>query len=144
MKIRFLENSGATLVETIIVVSIVAVVVSSLIAGSTSSLRSTSFTSTKAQATKYAQEGIELARRQRDLSWSEFFNRRDQTWCINKDGNWTSLPTCPVNIDNFFTRTVILGWNAGANRMEIVSVVSWPSGGRIHSSEIRTHLTQWR
>lgn len=135
-------REGQTFVEVVIVVTLVVVVVTALVAGTIASLKATNFTSLKSQATKYAQEGIELARRDRDQSWNTFFAKGDQTWCVDKNGTWVSSTPCQVNIDNTFTRSLI--FVTSGNDMEVTAQVSWKDGSGVHQSQIQTYFTQWR
>lgn len=142
------RDGGQSIVEVIIIVAIVAMIVSGLVAATVASIKSATFANTKSQATKYAQEGVEITRRERDLSWNTFFSRRDQTWCMDTAGQWSQVIPCPL-IDNKFTRTVQLTWNGAdpdptKRRMEVVATVTWQLGAATHRSEIRTYFTQWR
>jgi type II secretory pathway pseudopilin PulG len=142
-----MENtSGQTFIETIIIVSIVAIVITALVSASTASLKVTGFTSLKSQATKYAQEGIELARQERDASWSVFYNRSQptRTWCLDKAGVWSQQSPCPVNIDNTFTRSIQLSYDGVNQRIEARVIVTWRDGAEIRSSKITTFFTNWR
>lgn len=136
------KNAGQTFVEVVVVVSLVVLVITALVSGSIASLKTTRYNSAKSQATKYAQEGVELARKDRDSSWNTFYNRRNLTYCLDKAGTWTQGATCPVNIDGIFTRT--LDFVAINNGMEVTVTVSWIDGSTNRSSKIQTFFTQWQ
>jgi len=142
------ENQfGQSFVELIIIVAVVILLVTGLIVGTVSSLKTTNFASSKSQATKYAQEGIELARRERDTGWYAFYaNRSNKTFCVNKTGAYIQGNMCAGSnlIDATFSRIVSYIWNSAQNRMEVTVTVSWPDGGGTHKSQVSTYFTQWR
>lgn len=140
---------GQSMVEIIIVIGIVLVVVTGLVVGSTAALRGTRFSSTKSPATKYAQEGLELARKLRDTSWSTFFARKDEInglWCLDEAGTWTSAggseANCSNNVAGIYSRTVRFTWDGTG--MTVVSAASWVDGATTHKSELTTYLTEWK
>lgn len=142
---RQIYSQGASFVEAIIVVAIVSIVVTGLIAGTIGSLRTTNVANARTVAAGYAREGIELARSLRNNSWYDFYSRRDQTWCVEKFGTWTALSgSCAVNVDNFYTRSISLSWDAGTSTMNVAVFVTWPDSGGVRTSELRTQLTRWR
>lgn len=141
------KQVGQSFVEVIIVVAVVILLVTGLVVGTVSSLKTTNYASLKSQATKYSQEGIELARRERDTSWYAFYgNRMNRTFCLNKSGTYVLGNSCSgANlIDNTFSRIVVYTWNAGQSRMEVTVTVSWVDSGGSHQSQISTYFTQWR
>jgi type II secretory pathway pseudopilin PulG len=150
-------SSGQSFLEVIIVVAVVILMVSGLVVGTVTSLKTTNFASSKSQATKYAQEGIELARRERDASWYEFYSQRDKTFCVNQSGTFLSESLCSSSLNRLdgaspgiFTRIVQYTWNGSpgqpgeAPRMEVTVTVSWEDGSGSHKSQLSTFFTQWR
>lgn len=61
-----LSEKGQTLIELIVVVAVSVIVIGALVFAIIASLRNASFSKNQAQATKYAQEGIERVRVGRD------------------------------------------------------------------------------
>jgi len=140
------NTSGQTFVEVIIIVSIVIIIITALVSGTIASLKITGYNALKSQATKYAQDGIELSRKERDASWSVFYNRSQppKTWCVDKVGVWSQQSPCPVNIDNTFTRSIQLSYDGVNQRIEARVIVTWRDGAEIRSSKITTFFTNWR
>ncbi len=143
------KNAGQTFVEVIVIVSIVVIVITALVSGSIVSLKITGYNSLKSQATKYAQEGLELSRKDRDTSWNTFFGKSQSnpapaTWCIDKAGVWTAQTPCPVNIDGVFTRYLTLSYDAGNERIDTTVYVTWKDGQATRTSKIETFFTRWR
>lgn len=146
---KHIRQHGQSMVEIIIVIGIVLIIVTGLVVASTAALKGTRFTSTKSPATKYAQEGLELARKLRDTSWSAFFVKKDETgglWCLNESGQWSgasgSVTNCANNVAGIYTRSVTFTWDGA--RMRIMATVSWIDGATTHKSELITYLTQWK
>lgn len=145
------SKSGQSLVEIVVVVGTVVLLVSGLIVATTTSLKTTRLSTTRSPAVKYAQEGIEQARKMRDTSWSGFLAQKDAPgglWCLGIANTWTMAQgdeeNCQANIDAVFTRVIQFTWEAANNRMLVVSTVSWNDGSVIRESEVSTYFTNWR
>lgn len=138
------NNSGQSLIEVIVGVGVVLVLISGLVVGTTSSLKTSRLVIAKTEAGKYAQEGIELARGLRDLSWADF-QAKTGSWCIDGSGNWTqtSVP-CGININNKYARQIDLVWNALDERMEAKVTVRWHEVDRDLETNLETYFTNWR
>lgn len=138
------SQNGQTLAEIVVALGIVLILLSGLVSGATSAVKTNSQTQKRSLAVTYSQEALELSRKLRDEDWDSF-QARSGLWCLNKDGVWTQgAPSCPVNIDSFYTRGVTFTWNEAGSRMEVVATVSWPDGGSTHQSQLTTFFTQWQ
>jgi len=133
---------GATLIEVVIVVSIVVIVLTAIISGTITSLSVTNYSSKKNQATKLAQEVIELSRKERDQSWSAFLNRANRTWCVAENGVFTQGSTCPFNLEGVFSRMV--QYTQVGSNVETTVTVSWIEGANTRASKIQTVFTPWK
>lgn len=142
--------TGATLVEIIIVVSIVVIVLTAIISGTITSLSVSNYSSKKNQATKLAQEVIELSRKERDASWSAFLDKgNNKTWCVAENGDFTLGSTCPYTVAGFFSRTVEYVTIAPIPPITDPSIqatvtIRWIEGGNTRSSKIQTIFTRWK
>lgn len=143
-------QSGQTIVEAIVVVSVVAVLVTGLIAGTTVALRSTQTGRVKSQAIKYAEEGLEYVRSVRDDQWSAF-QLYTGTYCLSNDENGvvqalvSTVNTCDPNIitsDGQFTRSVNFSWDG--QKMHVEVRVQYPDGPDTKEVLFQTYLTDWR
>ncbi len=143
---------GQTLVEIVVVVSVVLMLVSALVVGSISALRNSQKGKDRSLATKYAQEGIELSRKLRDNGWSTFLTYGDpgpKTWCLPKDNVWpaspiiTSTSECDGNVDTIYNRNIKFLWNVSENRMEVTVTVSWGDISGSQQNQLTTYLTKW-
>lgn len=140
------STRGQTLVEVIVAIGVVVLLVTGLIVGTSVTLKASQYGKTRSLAVKYAQEAVELARNIRDNGWSTFLAYGGVvpvSWCLNKSGVWTAMSgSCPLNIDNFYTRTVTFTWNDP--RMKVDVQVSWTDGVKTYTTPLSTYVTQWR
>lgn len=146
-----MTQSGQTLVEVIVVISVVILLVTGLIVSSSVTLKASQYGKMRSLGTQYAGEAIEAARNLRDSGWSTFFSVYGGngvspiSWCLNKAGEWSAMDSlCPPNIDNFYTRMVTFTWNEDDARMEVDVAVTWVDGAKTYSSTVSTFITQWK
>jgi Tfp pilus assembly protein PilV len=138
---------GQSLLELVVAIGVVAVIVTGLVNAVTSSLRFGQASRDRSQAVKLAQEGIELARSERDSSiWTDFltFSGADtETWCLNESGSWSLAPSdnnCPVTPQSRFWRYVTFDWNDPI--MEVNSEVSWGDRSETNTVFFETFLSE--
>lgn len=152
--------SGQTLVEVVVVVGIAVLLVLGIVAGTTRSLSLSQTVQKRTTALSLAQEGIELARQERDLGWDAFalMGTPLSTYCIGSSGisDFANLPVSSCgdspNIDNTaFTRSVTLDLipspdGSGNTTMQVTVQVSWSAaaGATDNSVSLTTYLTQWQ
>lgn len=67
-------DSGQTLIEIVLALSVAVAVITGITFAVTSSLTNATFTKNQNLATTYAQQGMETVRAIRDRSWSAFFS----------------------------------------------------------------------
>ena len=123
-------DSGQSIIEVIVALSLVAIVVLALARVTISSIQNSSFARDQRTATKYAQEGLENARRLRGEDESEF---------------WSKSGTESETIGKF-ERVVTYTPFAGEEdqKMEVQVVVSWEDSKGSHQSDLSTYLTKWK
>jgi type II secretory pathway pseudopilin PulG len=122
---------GQTLVEALIALAVGAIVISAAAILTQNSLNSAQTSKNQNLATQYAQEGIELARKDRNPPTSG--SRR---YCVAGDATelGTSSATCTsANIGSEYKREVVVSavnsaGACGADAYEVRSVVSWNEG----------------
>ncbi len=138
-----IAHKGQSLVEVIIVIAIVALLVTGLVVATTSSLKASQFARNKAIAVKYAQEGIELARSDRDISWTEFSTRSGMYCLDDVTREFVPAASCSPNVaNNTLTRSVDFSWNG--TRMQVAVTVNWIDGDGPHTSQLVTNFYKWR
>lgn len=141
-----MKNSGQSLVEVIVAVGAMSLLMVALLALVSLSIRSNRLSQTRAEAVALAEEGIELMRAYRDLSWTDLYAKAGNNYGLEK--NWTVETglwiDCPAgkNIDNFFTRCVEV-ITGGADQVNIQVVVSWQEGSQTYQTVQTTNLSLW-
>ncbi len=131
---------GQSLVESVVTLGVVILLVTGLIVGTTSSLRYAENSRTRTRATQYAQEGIELARKERDAGWAVF--ARTGTFCVGRAG---TIPTDPCDVlDGRFTRMLTYTYDVSNQSVIVQSAVRWIEGGIEKNITLQTTLTNWK
>jgi Tfp pilus assembly protein PilV len=135
---------GQTLIEVLIALATAVIVVSGITVLAISSLSNVQFTKEQDQATKYAQEGMEVTRGIRNNDYIGF-RAYSGYYCLAK-GQVTfgsAVATCAAkNIDNTYIRSVQIQQNAcGVNLANVTVSVAWtdtkcPSGAFCHNSKL--------
>ncbi len=144
------KNKGQSLVEMVVVIGVVMLLVTGIVSGMTSSLARTKTVSQRSSAIKYAQQGIELTRAQRDAGWSTFaaLGSVQRVYCVGSDGAFTlSGGSCSVpNIEGLFVRSVTLYLPpATPTKMSVKVIVSWGDTSRPENTvTFDTYLTKWQ
>jgi len=148
LSVRF--NSGQSLLEIIVAVGVAVLLITGLVVGTSVSLRTSQYGQRRSQATKYAQEGIEILRSLRDsMDWDDFIaldtNGSGATsLCLGNDAVPVPGSNCESNLDTVFARQLLLEWNDADDRIELTVIVSWPEGGQTPDVALDTYFTQWR
>ena len=147
-KVLVRKNFGQTLIELLMALGAGVLIVVAIVGGVVMEGKNSQFAKNQNLATRYAQEGIELIRSQRDkLNWSAFYaNYSGKPQCIDNGGNFTLMSgNCTPNVgNNFFTRSATFTDSAqtGIN-LSITVTVSWQDSSGTHRSSQTTVLTSW-
>lgn len=143
-------ESGMTIVEMAVGLALVAILAGSLVSMGILAIRTSNLARMKAKALRYAEEGIEIARKTRDQ--------------ISPSSLGSLLSACPVDASNccvvdgllfvcllpedleggIFIRTIDVGEVVGVPAEEKVLVtveVTWQNGEK--SIDLKTFLTAW-
>lgn len=133
------ESQGQTLIEILLATTVVAMVLTAIVAGLSLSVRNTGHARLQNSAVKYANETLEVFRRERQiLGWESFRTAlASDTYCIN------DLPTTSSGFvalsagecapetyisDTIFQREAMVA--AGSDEVQVESVVTWAEGGK--------------
>lgn len=148
------DVKGQSLIEVIVAIGIVTLVLAGLVSAVTFSLSNSQFARNKALATKYAQEGMEWLRVQRDANWYSFNQMSPDSgslYCMSTlPATVTTLPPGVCNtlvIDDtydIFRREVTLTGVVADDRVNITLRVWWPQGTRDSEVSVNTILTRWQ
>lgn len=136
-------QSGQSLLEVVAAITVAGMLVMGLVVGLTWALKVSRDARARSRANKFAQEALELVRRERDGNWGAFYARRSQTYCMASTGSQTLMSgSCAYNLDsNAYSRTIGYQWLTSPDRMQVTVNVNW---GTQSSSQLVTELTKWR
>jgi len=146
-------RNGQSLIEVIVAVGMIMLLTTGLIAGTTAAIKAGRFGSVKSPAGKYAQEGIETARKLRDESWSSFDAMKSGAtngkWCLGDDLAFVDAKespevSCLGNLNTTYTRYLTFTWIGAENAMQVTSTVTWIDGSTMKKSELITKFTNWK
>ena len=104
-------------------------VVLGLVKVTVNSINNATFARDQRAATKYAQEGIENARKCKEENEVAFWNK--------------SCPTLSQPTDTKFTRTITYTIIEDKQKMNVLVEVSWNDSKGNHKSSLTTNLTRW-
>ena len=148
-------ESGQTLVEILVAIAMVVLVLVAVVGRSVDSVRNSIFSRNEILATRFAQEGIEWDRSQRDrLGWNAFVAALDSnpvTYCVldlsQKIEDLTSGACTGTISGTVFTREVSLNYqdepNPNGDFVDVTVTVSWTDRIGDHTSNLGTRLSQW-
>jgi hypothetical protein len=145
---------GQSLFEVIIAIGVAALILVASVSLSTASVRNSNFSKNNAVATKYAQEGSEYIREQRDTNWDLFMANYTGSSSINLatvgsstiNSNFTrqiSQTVCKY-FDGTNTTATTCGSGSNANIVDVYVTVSWTDGQGTHNVKDVTTLSRWR
>lgn len=115
------NNKGVILIEAVLALGVIGVILTALVTALVSSVNSSNYTKDQSVATGYAQEGLEIARNDKDVDFSILQNG---TYCLG-DGAYsiegldsTSSPDadCSGNVESKYTRTIYISTSGNDNR----------------------------
>lgn len=135
------EEKGQTLIEILVAMGTAVVIISAITVAVVAALYNAQYSKNQNLASQYAQEGMEIMKKIRDSSWTNFNTLTEPSYCLDKnqttlaesDKKNTTIPGCekvsggqPSNVDNF-SREVDIDKNSDECSLQTkVSVfVSW-------------------
>ncbi len=141
-------QTGQILVEAILALGITMFIITGIVIALVSSLNNSIFTKNQNLASNFAQEGIDIARNQKESDYEAFsaLGSPPTTYCL--DGGQTTIvaskTSCPTpNIGSIFIRKIRIRPDStcGPNAISVASIVSWNdskcSGGSLcHKVEL--------
>ncbi|MEK7577028.1 MAG: hypothetical protein AAB492_00235 [Patescibacteria group bacterium] len=143
-KVRLRKSSGQSLIEILLMISLVVVLVTSIVVGSTVSLRNQQISGSKDQALRYAQQGVEIVRALRNADWTSF-QLYSGSWCMDKDGVLTAfVGACSPFLDEKYQRVAKFTWDSVSERMNVQVLMSWDIGSKAYSTMLEIYFTDWK
>lgn len=135
---------GQSIFEVVFAVGIAALILIAVVSLSTQAVKNSDFSKNNALATKYAQQGIEYIRQQRDtLGWTAFVAFRPGSNDMARDFGILDMNSGTNAVDSLFTRTYTLN-RISDEVYEVIVAVNWTDGAGEHEVESRTKLSNWR
>lgn len=122
-------SSGQAILELLISFAVLILVAMALLSAVNGSLGSLVMSRTKSQSVYYAQEGIERAREQRNLSWAGLV-----TNCCGSNGG--------VIAGTRYRRSITVN-SLNPNVKEVTVTVTWTIEGRNYQTPLKTVFTNW-
>jgi len=142
------NNSGFTLIEVLVVLTILSVFLLSAIAIAIVSVRNLKNSENKILATRYAEGLTEWLRGEKDADWDTFITQTG-TWCFSEEPiiTWPSTPGgCLPNekINSIFERKAVISYDSALERTLLDVTVSWDEGNETVSVPISTVLEKYK
>lgn len=122
------SNTGQSMIEVVVALSLVVLVILGLVKVSVNSINNTAFARDQRAATQYAQEGLESARQCKEENEIAF-------WSL-------SCPELTAPSDTKFTRQITYT-QIEEGKIQIEVVVSWTDSKGEHQSNLTSYLTKW-
>ncbi|MDO8551148.1 MAG: prepilin-type N-terminal cleavage/methylation domain-containing protein [bacterium] len=144
IRVRNIQK-GQSLIEVLIAFAIILIVLVSLLKVVTMAIKSHDLAKTSAQATSYAEEGMESLRAYRDAGFSNL-------WALSTFGGTNygfgeSVPsgTCPTtpNVGEIYIRCVNLA-QSNISRVKATVNVTWTDSSGTHTSTQISYFTSWQ
>jgi len=148
-KLRLLptaSNTGFTLVETLVAITILSLAVTGSFFTANNALVAAATSRDRLTASYLAQEGIEQVRKLRDDAYLDAYRRgATDAWAnfLASPGVGTISYPAPALGSNSFTRTIQV-IAISATDEKIVSRVTWSYHGTNYAVTITDHLTPWQ
>src|SRR6266545_1206197 len=135
---RSSECSGFSAVEVLLAATIFGFLVTALVGAVVYGRSSTAIAGDRARAALLADEGIEAVRNIRDAAYGNLVNgtyglaQSGGQWVLSGSSDTTDVFTRPITISD-----------AGSNRKNITSTITWTSTGGTRQVSATARLTNW-
>ena len=143
------SQKGQSLFEVVLALGVITAITVGIVSLTVSSIRNAAFSKNKTLAGRYAQEGTEWLRSERDNDFTVFETRAlTATWCLS-GLNWNKPGACgvPDNISGTpLFRDVVFSTNlvSGKTVIEANSRVYWDDAQGYHEVRSATSFSDWR
>lgn len=151
---------GQSMLELIIALAVSVIIITAVVVAASNSVRNSTYSKNNAASTRYAQEGMEWLRSQRDQSWTTFSGKASAgsgtDWCI-QTLSWPGIngvcSSSQTIANTSYLRQVNLklkdyappGAPDGINdTVEATLTVKWTEGTLSHDITLTTQFTNWK
>ncbi|OGK31034.1 hypothetical protein A3F29_03200 [Candidatus Roizmanbacteria bacterium RIFCSPHIGHO2_12_FULL_33_9] len=144
---KITNNFGFTLIEVLVVLSILSLFLLSAITVSIVSVRNLKSSENKILATRYAEGLSEWIRGQKESDWDIFIGKTG-AWCFSEEPILTwplSTGNCLPNekISSIFERKAVISYDSALDRIISDVTVSWDEGSETVAVPISTILEKY-
>lgn len=137
------RQSGQTIIEVVVAITIVALIIIALVAVVTASMSNSIFSKNKSLANKYVSQGIEAVRSIRDRSWNDFYSLNSGTnYYLRYTSSYWELTTSVITPAPGFNRVITL--TKDTDSVTVTVNVSWIQGAKTYKSSSVTNFTKWK
>jgi len=139
----FFMKKSFSLVEVLVFTAVLGLFFVAAISITTFNLKNMKIQEHKILATRYAQEGIEWVKQEKEDDWSIFITRGSDggtTYCLNTSLSWDSSSPCgSYDLSTIYKRELVIT-NSGSpvNQVEVSVTVYWQDMGTDLSVPIKT------
>lgn len=145
-------NKGQSLFEVVMALSVISIIIFGIVILAVTSIANSNYSRNKALATNYSQEALEWIRGQRDASWSTFYSKTDQKWCMNSEpiSDWgvSSSIGCSsssyLGSTNLFKREAVLTTVEANVNVQVQVKVYWSDAQGYHEVSSITNFTNFK
>ena len=137
------SRSGQSLFEVVVAIALISIVMITIVSLVTTSTRNSVYSRNKTEANRYAQEGIEWVRGERDVQGYQLFEILAGTTprCLDTL-IWRSASPCPTIPTTIFTREIF--FTPVDDGVKTAVSVTWTDGQGDHVVTEETILSDWR
>lgn len=103
------NKKGIILIEAIVAMTVIVMIMTAIVTALISSINSTTYSEEQTIATGYAQEGIEIARNQKNIDWASITSLANRSYCLNIGDTLIDsgdAASCQRNIEGKYTRRI--------------------------------------
>jgi len=140
---RSFSEVGFSLIEVLVFTAVLGLFFVASLSVATFNLKNMKIQEHKILATRYAEEGIEWVKQEKEDDWSIFITRGSDggtTYCLNTSLSWGSSSACgSYGLSTIYKRELVIT-NSGSpvNQVEATVTVYWQDMGTDLSVPIKT------
>lgn len=139
------KNSGQSLIELLVALTLAMIVIVAVVGLATVSIKTSYFAKRETKAKRYAEEAMEWLREEKKKSWFNFSNRagtNGETYCL-PDLSWPiSSSGCSLaTLEGIYKRDVTLEKSTDG-KVNATVVVSWTDSAGTHETKLVSVFTR--
>lgn len=135
------KKNGQSLLEVLVAMAIAILILAALAMAVISAVRNAQFAKNQTLATKYANEGLEWLRAERDADWTSFTAKAGSSYCLN-DLSWVGGSCSGFLLANIFKREATLITIEADSKVEVQLTVSWRDSLGSHQVTLDSYFTK--